>query len=84
MQFSKNDALSLVRMMRTTLNEKFKKVDDSLKAVEEKIPYDLSGIADDFKFIADFVHINLTAQKSASQLDILDALTQKNFRLRVS
>ena len=52
MQFSKNDALSLVRMMRTTLNEKFKKVDNSLKAVEEKMPYDLSGIADDFKFIA--------------------------------
>ena len=47
MQFSKNDALSLVRMMRTTLNEKFKKVDNSLKAVEEKMPYDLSGIADD-------------------------------------
>ena len=71
-------------MMRSTLNEKFKQVDDNLKAVETKMPYDLSVIAEDFKFISNFLEIEQTATKSSCQLDILDALTQKSFRLRVA
>lgn len=84
MQFSKADALTLVKMMRSTLNEKFERVDNNLKAVETKMPYDLSTIAEDFKFISDFLCIEKTAQKSSCQLDILDALTRKSFRLRVA
>ena len=71
-------------MMRSTLNEKFRKVDDNLKAVETKMPYDLSVIAEDFKFISNFLEIEQTATKSSCQLDILDGLTQKSFRLRVA
>ena len=48
------------------------------------MPYDLSQIAEDFKFISDFLSIEKTAQKSSCQLDILDALTLKSFRLRVA